>query len=77
MTNPFDDFPKYTEWFVGEKTLSWRKKHEAEILEAMEAMDRLKNLKERWVGHRKCSGDCEGCDTVDWCLFTIREEVKE
>lgn len=76
MKNPFDDFPEYTDWFVGQKALKWRMTHEAEILEATEAVDRLKNLKERWVEQRGCSSDCESCDTVDWCLFTIQDEVK-
>ena len=76
MINPFDDFPTYSEWFVGEKALKWREEHETNILEAMEAVDRLKDLKERWVEHRGCSGDCENCDTVDWCLFTIQEVMK-
>ena len=76
MTNPFDDFPKYTDWFLGEKALSWRKKHEAEILDEIKLANRFRELKERWVDYRGCSGDCENCDTMDWCLFTIREEVK-
>ncbi len=78
MRNPFDDFPKYEQWFFSKKALAWREDHEAGILEAMEAMDRLKNLKERWVEHRGCSSDCESCDTADWCLFTIQgEELTE
>ncbi len=75
MINPFDDFPISKEgWFPWAKAIVWREKHETEILEAMEAMDRLKNLKERWVEHRGCSGGCESCDTVDWCLFTHKKE---
>ena len=29
----FDDFPGYTDWFVGEKALEWRKRNEVKILE--------------------------------------------
>ncbi len=71
MTNPFDDFPSYTTWFLGEKALQWRKDHEAEILEAIEAQDKLDALKKRYVENRGCPGDCENCDTDDWCLFTL------
>lgn len=33
---------------------------------------RLEAVKKRWIDHRGCSGDCEDCDTVDWCLFSER-----
>ena len=76
MATIFDDFPGYEDWFCGEKALQWRKAHEAEILVAMEAQDKLKILKDRLVENRGCSGDCEKCDTLDWCLFTIQEGKK-
>lgn len=44
MTNPFDDFPKYTDWFVGEKSLAWRKRHEAEILEIIDKLDAVREV---------------------------------
>lgn len=77
--NPFDDFPQEKGgWFPWAKAIEWRRNHETEILGAMEAADKLKGLKARWIEHRGCLGDCESCDTSDWCLFTIqREEVKQ
>ena len=33
MKNPFEDFPRKSDWFVGEKALEWRDKHEKEILD--------------------------------------------
>jgi len=77
MKNIFDDFPREKGgWFPWAKAIEWRKKHEAEILEAMKVADRLKDLKARWVEHRGCSGDCDSCDTTDWCLFTTQEVME-
>lgn len=78
MTDIFDDFPTHATWFLGEKALKWRKDHEAEILEAMKAQDKLDALKKRYVEHRGCTGDCVNCGTDDWCLFThlLEPELK-
>ena len=78
MKNLFDDFPREKGgWFPWTKAIEWRRNYEVEILEAMKAADNLKILRARWIERRGCSGDCEACDTTDWCLFTIqREEAK-
>jgi len=71
----FDDFPRGKgDWFPWTKAVEWRRKHEAEILDAMEALAKLKTLKTRWVEHIGCSGDCASCNTPDWCLFKNQEQ---
>lgn len=44
MKNPFDDFPAYTDWFVGQKSLKWRKVHEAEILDVLNKLDAVREV---------------------------------
>lgn len=43
-TTVFDDFPGYTDWFVGEKALAWRKRHEAEILDIYSKLGAVKEV---------------------------------
>jgi len=42
--NPFDDFPGYTDWFVGEKALTWRKNYEAKILEVYSKLESVREV---------------------------------
>lgn len=44
MTNPFDDFPAYTDWFVGQKALAWRKKYEVKILDIINKLDVVREI---------------------------------
>ena len=44
MKNPFEDFPKYSDWWLGEKAIRWRKKHEVEILRQLGLLESIKDF---------------------------------
>ena len=36
--DPFIDFPKYSDWFLGEKAQKWRNKHEVDIVNNLKTL---------------------------------------
>ena len=57
LHNVFDDFPGYTDWFVGEKALEWRKRHKAGILHTYNQFESIRQVTPEIIDSLKLLND--------------------